>query len=100
MKELDLLDKKILYELDLNARISAIRLAKKLKKSKETVNFRLNKLIKNNIIKGFYTVFNTSKLGWYYIKFYIKFKNITPQKEKELFEYKHTTPHSLLSKHR
>jgi DNA-binding Lrp family transcriptional regulator len=87
MEKLDLLDKKIIYELDLNARISASKLAKKLRKSKETVNFRINRLIKDKYIKGFYTVFNTSKLGWYYTKFYIKFKNITPDKEKELFEY-------------
>src|SRR3989344_3912360 len=93
MKDLDLLDKKILYKLDLNARISVTKLAKELKKGKETINFRLNKLIKKDTIRGFYTVFNTSKLGWYYTKFYIKFKNITPQKEKELFEYISTQPH-------
>ncbi|MEK6942514.1 MAG: Lrp/AsnC family transcriptional regulator [Nanoarchaeota archaeon] len=87
MENLDLLDKKIMCSLDLNARISASQLAKKLNKSKETVNFRINRLIKNKVIKDFYTVFNTSKLGWYYVKFYIKFKNITPQKEQELFEY-------------
>jgi len=87
MHQLDLLDQKIMYELDLNARISASQLAKKLKKSKETVNFRINRLIKNEYIKGFYTVFNTSKLGWYYTKFYIKFKNITPEKERELYDY-------------
>ena len=93
MEKLDLLDKKIMYELDLNARITASQLAKKLKKSKETINFRINRLIKNNYIKGFYTVFNTSKVGWYYIKFYIKFKNITPEKEKELFDYVSKQPH-------
>ncbi|MCK4590016.1 MAG: Lrp/AsnC family transcriptional regulator [Nanoarchaeota archaeon] len=84
---MDLLDKKIMYQLDLNARITASQLAKKLKKSKETINFRINRLIQNKYLKGFYTVFNTSKVGWHYIKFYIKFKNITPEKEKELFDY-------------
>ncbi len=93
MSELDLLDKKIMYELDLNARISARQLAKKLKKSKETVNFRINRLINNGFIKRFYTVFNTSKLGWYYIKVYVKFKNITPEKEIELFNYLQNQPH-------
>lgn len=88
MKEgLDLLDKRISYELDLNSRISARQLAKKLRKSKETINFRINRLLKNKYIKGFYSIFNTSKLGYYYVKFYIKFKNIPPQKEKELYEY-------------
>jgi DNA-binding Lrp family transcriptional regulator len=87
MIDLDFLDRKIMYELDLNARISASDLAKKLLKSKETVNFRINRLLEKNIIKRFYTVFNSSKLGWFYLKIYIKFRNITPEKEKELFEY-------------
>lgn len=85
--ELDLLDKKIMYELDLNSRISASQLAKKLRKSKETVNFRINRLIKNKFIKGFYSIFNTSKLGYYYVKFYIKFRNITPEKENQIIDY-------------
>ncbi|MBN1156524.1 Lrp/AsnC family transcriptional regulator, partial [Candidatus Woesearchaeota archaeon] len=73
--------------LDLNSRISATGLAKKLRKAKETINFRINRLIRNGYIKNFYTVFNTSKLGWYYHKVYIKFRNLTPEKEKELFNY-------------
>ena len=93
MEELDLLDKRIMYELDLNARIPASRLAKKLRKSKETVNFRIGRLVKNGYIKGFYTVFNTSKLGWYYNKVYLKFKNTTPEKEKEIFGYIKSQPH-------
>ena len=87
MYNMDSLDKKILYELDLNARASASQLAKKLRRNKETVNFRLNRLLERQYIKGFYGVFNTSKLGWYYYKVYVKFKNITPAKEKELFNY-------------
>src|SRR3989344_4529457 len=87
MDSFDRLDERILYEMDLNARLSASQLAKKLRKSKETINFRINRIIKNGFVKGFYTVFNTSKLGWYYTKLYVKFKNITPDKEKELFEY-------------
>lgn len=87
MVDLDQLDKKILYELDLDARIPASKLAKKLKKSKETVNFRINRLLKEGFLKGFYTVFNTSKLGFYYIKSYIKLKGITPAQEEEIISY-------------
>ncbi|MBI2139777.1 Lrp/AsnC family transcriptional regulator [Candidatus Woesearchaeota archaeon] len=90
---LDLLDKKLMYELDLNARLSASKLAKKLRKSKETVNFRLNRLLKEGCINYFYTVCNTSKLGYYYYKIYAKFKNLTPEKEKELFAYIQKQPH-------
>ena len=93
MTGLDLLDKKILYELDINARISASQLARKLKKSKETVNFRLNKLIKEGIIKGFYPITNTSKFGLYYYKVYLKFNNLTPEREKEIVEYVNRQKH-------
>ena len=93
MKELDKLDKKIMYELDLNARISAAKLAKKLRKSKETVNFRINRLLRELYINGFYGIFNTSKLGWYYSKMYVRFKGITPEKEQEIIEYVQRQPH-------
>ena len=87
MDKLDLIDQKIMYELDLNARISASKLAKRLRKSKETINFRINRLIKKQYIKRFYTVFNISKLGFFYYKLYLKFKNMTPNQEKELLDY-------------
>ena len=92
MAGLDGFDRRLLYELDLDARAPVSRLARRLRKSKETVNFRLNRLLKEHYVKGFYTVFNTSKLGWYYYKFYLKFKNITPRKESELFEYVRAKP--------
>jgi DNA-binding Lrp family transcriptional regulator len=85
--KLDALDKKIMYELDLNARIPAAQLARKLRKSKETVNFRINRLLRENYLTGFYGIFNTSRLGWYYSKMYIRFKGITPEKEQEIIEY-------------
>ncbi len=92
MAELDLLDRKIMRELDLDARISASQLARKVRRSKETVNFRLKRLLSEGHLKGFYTVFNTSKLGWFYVKHYIKFKDTTPKKEEEIFEYLRTRP--------
>lgn len=93
MADLDLLDRRIMHELDLDARLSASQLARKLRKSKETVNFRLNRLLKEGFIKGFYTIFSTSKLGWYYHKLYLKFKDATPQKEREIVEYLKSQPH-------
>ena len=87
MAPLDLLDRRIMHELDLDARISASQLARRVRRSKETVNFRLNRLLREGFIKNFYTVFNTSKLGWLYVKHYIKFKDTTPKKEAEIFEY-------------
>ena len=85
--ELDTLDRRIMYELDLNARISASQLAKKLRKSKETINFRITRLLKEKYVKGFYAVLNIAKLGWFYYKLYLKFNPISPEKENEIIEY-------------
>ncbi len=86
-KELDLLDKKIMYYLDINSRISASKLAKILKQSKDTINFRIKRLFENDYIKDTYIITNNSKLRLYYYKIYFKFKNTTSEKEKEIFEY-------------
>ena len=85
--DLDLLNKKIMYELDLNARASVTEIAKKVRASKETVNFRIKRMLKEGYIKGFYTVFNTAKLGYFYYKTFLKFHRTTPEIEKEIIEY-------------
>jgi len=85
--DLDLLDKKIMYELDLNARASVTEIAKRVRASKETVNFRIKRLLKESYIKGFYTVFNTAKLGYFYYKTFLKFHRTTPEIENKIIEY-------------
>ena len=82
-----MLDKKIMYELDLDARIPVTTLSKKIRASKETVSFRIKRLLKENYLKGFYTVFNTSKLGMYYYKIYLKFHEATPEIEKRIIKF-------------
>ncbi|MFH1591079.1 MAG: winged helix-turn-helix transcriptional regulator [archaeon] len=89
---LDLLDRKIMYELDINARMSATAIGKKVRASKETVNYRLNRLLKQGYINGFYTVFDTAKLGFYYYKTFIKFHHTTPEIEKGIIEYLRVNP--------
>ena len=85
--ELDMLDKKVMYELDLNARASVSEIAKKVRASKETVNFRVKRLLKEGYIKGFYTVFNTAKLGYFYHKTFLKYHRTTPEIETKIIEY-------------
>ena len=87
MLELDALDKKLMWALDLDARAPATRLARQLKQNKETINFRIKRLLARGILKGFYTAFNTSKLGWVYYKLYLKFANTTPEREREIMAY-------------
>lgn len=59
----DQTDKKILYELDLNARAPCSKIGKKLSTSKEVINYRIKKLEESGIISGYQTVINLSRLG-------------------------------------
>jgi len=84
---LDLLDKKILYELDLNSRVPATQLAKKVNVSKETVNFRIKRLVKNNYIKKFISTIYTSHLNRFYYKLFYKFHKTTPEVDSKIIDY-------------
>jgi len=82
--KLDYYDKKILFELDKNARITTSNLAKQIRKSKQFVDYRIKKLEEEKIILGYTTVIDYSKLGYTSIRVYLKFHNITLEKQNEL----------------
>jgi len=84
---LDTKDWKILYELDTNARQSYSEIGKKVGLSKEVVNYRIKKLLEEDVIKGFYTVIDASKLGYINGRFFLKFQNESPKKEEEIINY-------------
>lgn len=85
--DLDLYDRKILYELDLNAGISASEIGKKLRLPKGTINYRIGRLIDSGYINKFYTIINASLLGYQYYRVFMKFNKLTPEKEKEIIEF-------------
>lgn len=85
--KLDLKDKKLLYELDFNARLSYTQLAKKIGLSKQGVEYKLNNLVKKEVIMGFYPVVNVPKLGHFYCRLMVNFQNVTQSKEKEIISY-------------
>ncbi len=84
MLKLDKIDRKILHELDLNARLPLSLLAKRLKVSREIVSYRINKLMKENIIKGFRAFVNSSRLGYKIYRIYFKFFSISKTELNEL----------------
>jgi Lrp/AsnC family transcriptional regulator, leucine-responsive regulatory protein len=89
---LDLKDKKILYELDKNSRQPNSEIARHVHLSKQVVGFRIQKLIADKIISFFYTVIDTSKLGFTLHKNFVRLRNITKEKEKEFIEYIKSNP--------
>ena len=84
---LDLIDRKILYQLDLNSRITFKELAKKLKIAKETANFRVKRLEKNGYIKNFISTMNTSSLNRFYYKLYYKFHQTNPEIDQQIVSF-------------
>ncbi len=83
---LDRYDRKLLAELDKDCRVSTNMLARKVGKSRQAVEYRVNRLVKRGIITGFQTAFNPHKLGWKIYKIYLKLRNI-PEEKQQLFEW-------------
>ncbi|MBS3067569.1 AsnC family transcriptional regulator [Candidatus Micrarchaeota archaeon] len=87
MYQLDSLDRKILSELDGDSRQAYSELAKKVRTKKDTVKYRIDRLIENEIIDGFYTVIDYSKLGFLLFRLYIQTEGIPETKKQELLKY-------------
>ncbi|MES3032063.1 MAG: AsnC family transcriptional regulator [Patescibacteria group bacterium] len=84
---LDLIDQKILYELDLNSSQSFLDLSKKIDIPNETIAFRVKRLQKNGYIKNFVNTINVSNLNSFYYKFFFKFQKTIPKIEKDIIHY-------------
>lgn len=84
---LDALDKKILYQLDLNSSTPFLTLGKTLRVPNETVTFRVRRLQREGYIKRFITTINVSKLNTFYYKFFYKFHKRTAEVDQEIISY-------------
>ncbi|HLC73452.1 MAG TPA: winged helix-turn-helix transcriptional regulator [Candidatus Nanoarchaeia archaeon] len=87
MNKLDLKDRKILYQLDLNARQSDSEIAKKIGLSRDSVRYRINKMIENGYINYFMTLINSMKLGYDWYRTFFKFQNLSIDKEDDIINY-------------
>ena len=85
--KLDVKDRKIIYELDINSRQSNSEIAKTVGLSKQVVGFRIKRLIKEKIISFFYSVIDISKLGFTVHKNFLRLQNLDRGKEKELIDF-------------
>ena len=87
MLEFDIKDRKLLYELDCNSRQTVQQLAKKIGLSKDAVKYRINKLLNEGVIKSFNAVIDTGKLGFTSFRLFLKFYQLSPEKEKEILNF-------------
>jgi len=87
MHELDLRDKKLLYEIDFDARKTYSELAKTLRMSKRGVEYKLKNLEDKEIIEGYYPVIDLSRLGYYYFRVFIKLQNLSKDLKNEISKF-------------
>ena len=81
---MDAYDKKILYELSKNGRISLKQLAQKIRLNQSTTLYRLDRLKKEDILLGTTTIINTYKLGYQGFRAYLHIHNTTPEIEENI----------------
>ncbi len=86
--KLDSKDKKILEQLQTNARQTIAEIAKKTKLPRDVVVYRIKKLEKSKVIRAHHTLLNPQKLG-YPLYVYVLFScyNIKPEEEKKFISY-------------
>ena len=87
LPKVDEKDKKILLELETNARQSAAQIGKKVGLSKEVVNYRIKGYLSNMVITKFFVIPNFDLLGLTTYRIYLQFRATTQKKESEIIEY-------------
>jgi len=87
MVKLDLKDRKILYELDLNCRQSNAQIGKKVGLGRDVVGYRIKKLEEDGVIINYWANIDTFRLGYDVFRIYINFRDVTPEKKKEIIDY-------------
>ena len=85
-EKLDKADRIILAELDRNCRIPSARLAKIARKSRQSVEYRIRRLLERGIITSFNTSINPHRMGYKIYKIYLQLRNV-PEEKKRLFTY-------------
>ena len=89
---MDKIDRKLLYELHWNARQTYSRLAKKLGISKQVARYRVEQLQKNDVLKSTHAVIDWRKLGYNALRIYLKWQNISPEIEQEIYAFLRKDP--------
>jgi Lrp/AsnC family leucine-responsive transcriptional regulator len=85
--KLDKKDMELLYWLDRDSREPASSIAKRMRASKEVVAYRIGRLLRQGVIKKFYTIIDVGRLGFASHKIYMQFQNLDAEKEKEIVDF-------------
>jgi len=87
MTKLDLKDRKILYELDLNCRQSNTQIGKKVGLKKDVIAYRIKRMQDEGIITCFWAAINTFKLGFEVFRIYINFQYVSSEIKERIIQH-------------
>jgi len=87
MYTLDIKDRRILYQLDINSRQSLSQIGKKVRLRKDIVAYRIKRMQQEGVITGFWTHIDAYKLGYIVFRFYLVFQYVTPEIRDALIDY-------------
>jgi DNA-binding Lrp family transcriptional regulator len=85
--ELDEKDRRILWLLSIDARMSYLDLAKKAGVSKEVANYRIKRLEQEGVLRGYYAMIDPSCLGLIQARVWMQFQHVSPKMENEIARY-------------
>jgi DNA-binding Lrp family transcriptional regulator len=89
---LDDRDRRILYWLDMDARVSNAGLAKRAGLSCEVARYRVRRLERERVIKGYFALIDVTRLGFLSFRTYIKFQGMSSQDEDRFVSYLKAKP--------
>lgn len=85
--KLDKKDRLIMQQLEENSRQSYAEIGRKVGLRNDTVEYRINKLLKTGIVLRMFAEPNFSKLGLKTYRIYLKVENTTKKEENEILDY-------------
>ena len=85
--KLDLKDRKLLYWLDQNSRMTNKKLGKKVGLSEQAIGYKLKRLEEERVIKKYVAFVNTLALGYSHYKVLLRLHNTNVKKEGEIIAF-------------
>lgn len=87
MTKLDLKDRKLLYEIDFDARKTYAELTKAISMSKRGIGYKLESLEKQGIILGYIPIIDMTSFGYDYFRVFIDLQNLDKKLKQQVEEY-------------
>ena len=84
--KIDLKDRKILYELDLDCRQSNTQIGKKVGLTRDVVAYRIKRMQDEGILQYFCTVIDAFKLGYDVLRLYFQYQDIPLQVKEKMIK--------------